>query len=83
MVDRMIKNLQKFSKDERRQILQIMKRIQQNDLVGLDLKKLKDRDDAYRVRKGNFRIIFRKMDEGFPIVIAVERRSESTYKKEF
>ena len=80
MVDRMIKNLQKFSKDERHRILQIMKRIQHNDLVGMDVKKLKDRNDAYRVRKGDFRIIFRRMDEGSHIVIAVERRSKSTYK---
>ncbi len=80
MVDRMTKNLQKFPGDERSQLLQLMKRIQANDLAGMDLKKLKNQVDAYRVRKGDFRIIFRKMNEESNIIIAVERRSESTYK---
>lgn len=78
MVDRMTKNLRKFSKRERDQILQIMRRILINDLQGLDVKKLKDREDAFRVRKGDFRIIFRKNDNGVNVIIAVERRSEST-----
>lgn len=81
MVDRMTKNLRKFSKRERDQILQVMKRILMNDLQGLDVKKLKDREDAFRVRKGDFRIIFRKVDKGTNSIIAVERRSESTYKE--
>lgn len=77
----MTKNLRKFSKQERDQILQAMKRILLNDLQGLDVKKLKDREDAFRVRKGDFRIIFRKVDQGINDIIAVERRSESTYKE--
>ena len=81
MVDRMTKNLRKFSKRERDQILQVMKRILMNDMQGFDLKKLKDREDAFRVRKGDFRIIFRKVDHGINVIIAVERRSESTYKE--
>lgn len=81
MVDRMTKNLRKFSKRDRGQILQLMKRILINDLQGLDVKKLKDRDDAFRVRKGDFRVIFRKVDQGINVIIAIERRSESTYKE--
>ena len=80
MVDRMTKNLRKFSKSERDQILETMRRILLNDLTGMDVKKLKDRDDGFRVRKGDFRVIFRKVDQGTNIIIAVERRSESTYK---
>ena len=77
----MTKNLRKFSKRERDQILKVMKRILMNDLQGLDVKKLKDREDAFRVRKGDFRIIFRKVDQGVNVIIAIERRSESTYKE--
>lgn len=77
----MTKNLRKFSKRERDQLLQIMKRILMNDLQGLDVKKLKDHEDAFRVRRGDFRIIFRKVDQGINVIIAVERRSESTYKE--
>lgn len=56
-----------------------MKRISMNDLKGLDVRKLKDRDNAFRVRKGDFRIIFRTNNQGINVIIAVERRSESTY----
>lgn len=77
----MTKNLKKFSKSEREAILELMRRIQTNDLVGMDVKKLKDRTDAFRVRKGNFRIIFCKIEQGINHIIAVERRSESTYKE--
>lgn len=80
MVDRVTKNLQKFSKRERHQILQVMKRILINDPEGLDVKKLKGRENAFRVRKGNFRVIFRKSNQGINVIIAVERRSESTYR---
>ena len=81
MVDRMTKNLKKFPKFDRDQLLELMRRIQLNDLFGLDIKKLKDRSDAFRVRKGNFRVIFRKVDHGTNIIIAIERRCESTYKE--
>ena len=81
MVDRMTKNLQKFPKDDRDKILTLMRRVQAGDLSGLDIKKLKDREDAFRVRKGKFRVIFRKTDQGPNIIIAVELRSESTYKE--
>ena len=80
MVDRVTKNLRKFSKRDRAQILQVMKQISNNNLMGLDVRKLKDRDDAFRVWKGDFRIIFRKSDKEIHVIIAVERRSESTYK---
>lgn len=60
-------------------MLQVMKRISMNDLTGLDVRKLKDRDNAFRVRKGDFRIIFRTNNHGINVIIAVERRSESTY----
>lgn len=80
MVDRVTKNLRKFSKRERVQILQAMKQISTNRLQSLDIRKLKGRNDAFRVRKGDFRIIFRKNDQEINVIIAVERRSKSTYR---
>lgn len=77
----MTKNLRKFFTHERDQILQVMKQILMNDLQSLDVKKLKDRTDAFRVRKGNFRIIFCKIERGVNRIIAVERSSASTYKQ--
>ena len=47
--------------------------------VGLDLKKLKGRNDIYRIRKGKIRIIYR-VDNKQIYLLAIERRSENTYK---
>ncbi|NQV12534.1 hypothetical protein HQ524_04175 [Candidatus Uhrbacteria bacterium] len=80
MVDRMKKNLATFSKRDRKRLLEIMKRIIDGDMHGLDIKKLKGRNLAFRVRKANFRIIFAKQQNGDIRIIAIERRSESTYK---
>jgi len=79
MVDRMKKNLAKFPKKDRKLILALKKRILKNDLQGLDVKKLKGREDAFRVRKRNFRIIFAKDSNGDIVFIAIERRSDTTY----
>ena len=82
MVDRIRKNLAKFSESDRKRLLDLIKRIQNDDLRGLDVKKLKGRSDALRVRKGNFRIIFARRKDQSVRLIAIERRSESTYKDE-
>lgn len=79
MVDQMKKNLAKFSKKDRKLILEIKRRIIKNDLKGLDVKKLSGRDGGFRVRKGNFRIIYLVHKKGIRF-IAIERRSESTYQ---
>jgi len=80
MVDRMKKNLAKFIKKERKRILDLKRQILSGDLSGLDVKRLKGGREAYRIRKGNFRIIFAKKSDGSIIFIAMERRSESTYR---
>ena len=81
MVDRMTKNLKKFQKSDRDRILDLMRRVRIGDLNGLDVRKLKDRSDAFRVRKGDYRVIFRKTENGLHLIIAVERRSNTTYNE--
>lgn len=79
MVDRMLKILKKLSKQERAEADRIIESILMNRLENLDVKKLKGTTNVYRVRKGNVRIIFRKVN---PVnrLVAIERRSEKTYK---
>ena len=36
---------------------------------------------SFRVRKGDFRILYYLKDNNEPMIIAIERRSEDTYKK--
>ncbi|MDO8618170.1 MAG: hypothetical protein Q7N87_04795 [Candidatus Uhrbacteria bacterium] len=63
------------------QLLEAIQRIMADHLIGLDVKKLQGRNDLYRVRKGLFRIIFRKILNGENAIIAVERRSDTTYRE--
>lgn len=80
MVDRIRKILQKMALKDRASVTEVMGKILLNQLAGLDVKKLQGREDAYRVRKGNFRIIFRKQPGLENVILIVDRRSEDTYE---
>ena len=81
MVDRIRKALRQVSPKEQKQLTEAIRQILADDLQGFDIKKLQARDDVYRVRKGDFRIIFRKISNGENAIIAVERRSDTTYNE--
>lgn len=78
-MDKIEKALKKLSGKERQKIRTILERLKLNDLSGLDIKKLKDHDDIYRVRSGDLRIIYCAKNDQINI-LAIERRSEKTYK---
>lgn len=78
-MDKIKKALEKLSEKERQQIKDILERLNSGKLEGLDIKKLKGREDIFRARKGNFRIIYRFQDQDIHILI-IERRRENTYK---
>lgn len=80
-MNKLAKALQNLSAKERKQIKNILLKIKNNSLSGLDLKKLKNCDDIFRVRKGKIRVIFRKQENGSYFILAVERRSDKTYNK--
>lgn len=79
MVDRIRKTLGRLSSKERAQLIDVIRRIKANQIADLDVKKLQGRTDVYRVRKGSFRVIFRKIPDVDNVIIAVERRSDTTY----
>lgn len=74
------KQLKKFSPKERTEIEYLVKRIVARDLTGFDCKKLKGLKNLFRVRKGRIRIIFELVDSKESNIIAIERRTEDTYK---
>lgn len=78
-MDKIEKALTKLSKKERELVAALLRKIQAIDFVGLDFKKLKDRQDVFRVRRGDVRIIFRVVKDGSVFILAVERRSDTTY----
>ena len=74
------KALNKLSLGERKKVKKILIQIDKKDFQNLDLKKLKGRNDVFRIRKSNIRIIFRKIDNSIKI-LSIERRSSKTYNK--
>lgn len=79
-MDKISKALKRLSLKERRQIKEFLLKIENGDFTGLDVKKLKDQEDIFRVRKGDLRIIFQRKN-GIITILTIERRSEDTYKK--
>ena len=73
------KLLAKITEKEKKLLGNIVEKIIENNFKGLDVKKLAGQEDVFRVRKGNFRIIFRitKMDVK---IISIERRTDTTYR---
>ena len=91
MVDKITKALNKFTQKEKELVKNLLLKINTPPFIPplkgegrgvgleLDLKKLKGRDDIYRVRKGKIRIIYR-LDGKQIFLLAIERRNENTYR---
>lgn len=77
-MDKIKKALCKLTAKERGRIKEILKQLNSRHTDGLDIKKLKGRDDIFRARKGDIRIIY-KVAEREIFILAIERRSEKTY----
>ncbi len=77
-MDKIEKALAKLTAKERLVIKNILTRLMIGSFDNLDVKKLKDRSNIFRVRKGQVRIIFIRNDEQINI-LAIERRSDNTY----
>jgi mRNA-degrading endonuclease RelE of RelBE toxin-antitoxin system len=79
MSDKKKKYLSKLPLDEYSKIQEILLRIQKNDLIGLDVKKLKGYKTLFRVRHGRHRIIFE--NDGMSVIILdITKRDDQTYR---
>ncbi len=78
-MDKIEKALKKLKEKEKRVVKEILVNIQKENLKSLDMKKLKGRDDVFRIRKGKIRIVFRKSKESTSI-LSIERKTDRTYK---
>lgn len=81
MVDKIQKALDKLTPKEKARIEAILNDVKNGNISGrqYDIKKLKGREDIYRIRKGNIRVIYRVDERRNVFVLAVERRSDTTY----
>ena len=71
--------MKKLTGKERQKVKEILIKLSREQLSGLDLKKLKGRNDIFRIRQGQMRIIYRQDQKGGIFVLAIERRSDTTY----
>jgi len=78
-MDKLEKALQKLSSAEREKVREILEKLAAGNAEHLDVKKLKGRNEVFRVRKGSVRIIYR-VDGSKTFVVAIERRGKNTYK---
>lgn len=65
---------------ERIEILRMLEEIKEGKISAYDIKKLRGFEHVYRIRKGNYRIIFYMVNRDSIRVISIERRSETTYR---
>ncbi len=78
-MDKIEKALNKLSEKERESIKIILKQLFAKSFHNFDIKKLKGRNDIFRLRRGKIRIIYR-VDDGDKIyILSIERRSDTTY----
>lgn len=75
------KAIAKLTAKDRELVTEAIEKITKRSFEGLNVEKLKGTANAFRVRKGDFRILYYLKDNNEPMVIAIERRSEDTYKK--
>lgn len=79
MVTKINKLLKKLSLKKREQIIKVTKKIITGKLDNLDVKKLKNKQNIYRVRVGSLRIIFYMKNSDIRI-LEIEFKSDNTYK---
>ena len=78
-MDKIAKAIGKLSTNEKIWVKEILSQLRRKAFQGLDVKKLKGREDIFRVRKGDIRILY-QTKEGQVFVLSIERRNEKTYK---
>ena len=77
-MDAIVKALKKLNAKERGWVKELLEKLVMGKTQGLDIKKLQGRDDIFRVRKGDIRIVYRKSASDISVLL-IERRSEKTY----
>jgi len=78
-MDKITKALRKLTRKERDWVEEILKRLNSRNVNDLDVKKLRGREDIFRARKGDIRIIYQLAEKEI-FILAIERRNEKTYK---
>lgn len=79
-MDKIEKEIKKLTQKEQGIVKEILEALSIREIAHLNIKKLKGRDDVFRVRKERIRIIYRRSNTGKIFLLTIDRRSEDTYK---
>lgn len=79
MVDQISKVISKLSGPEQKKVWEVFDAILLGKTSGLDIKKIKNENNIFRVRCGQIRVIYKRKG-GKILFISVGRRNEKTYK---
>ena len=80
-MDKLQKLFRRIREVDRDRLIAIISEIKSGKIAHLDVRKLKGKITIYRVRKGRFRILFkRRKDTGEFEITDVKYRDEGTYK---
>ena len=78
-MDKIQKATEKLTKKEKQWTKEIIKMLQSGRFSNLDIKKLKNMENVFRVKKGNIRIVYQIRNNRI-FILKVGRRKENTYK---
>ena len=78
-MDDIEKRIRKMAPSEQEAYRTLLQRIVRGDLTGLDVRKLKGTNTIFRVRVGDWRIVFNHRSEQNQI-LRLSRRNETTYR---
>ena len=79
-MDKVKKFLKRLSLSEREDIDDILQKLEQGNIKGLDIKKLKGHEGLFRVRKGDIRVVCSQGEKSFNVIF-IGRRGDSKYKQ--
>lgn len=79
-MDKITKAIKRLSQSEKKLVQEILLSLKNHEFHRLDIKKLKGYENIFRVRKARVRIIYRLCQDNDVRILAIERRSETTYK---
>lgn len=78
-MDRLSKELRKLSRKELVRVNEILAQVRRGEIDQLQVKQLRGKAHAYRVRVGRLRIIYSVNRDGVITLLAVRRRDDRTY----
>ena len=73
------KLLQRLDSRTRKRVEKVLAQLFSGNLQNLDIKKIKGSDNVFRVRVGDYRIIFTQLNQDIRL-LDIAKRDEKTYK---